>query len=147
MVRDSLFFNHLELHLYLQNSGRGGRSGNNKPPPGAVNLERSYQICQAVIQNSPNRHQLRCQLKPPPALLGKKLGQGQQHPTPFSSVTQQQRPKARQQTVVLRHMIPSNSGGIPVSMAVLPSHPSHVRCFILNPVPGEATPDMHYCLI
>ncbi|XP_026473568.1 polycomb protein Asx isoform X3 [Ctenocephalides felis] len=40
---------------------------NNKPPPGAVNLERSYQICQAVIQNSPNRHQLRCQLKPPPS--------------------------------------------------------------------------------
>ncbi|KRT79084.1 hypothetical protein AMK59_8809 [Oryctes borbonicus] len=43
--------------------------GNNKPPPGAVNLERSYQICQAVIQNSPNRDQLRCQLKPPPSLL------------------------------------------------------------------------------
>lgn len=42
---------------------------NNKPPPGAVNLERSYQICQAVIQNSPNRDQLRCQLKPPPSLL------------------------------------------------------------------------------
>lgn len=42
---------------------------NSKPPPGAVNLERSYQICQAVIQNSPNRDQLRCQLKPPPSLL------------------------------------------------------------------------------
>ncbi|XP_022919114.2 polycomb group protein Asx isoform X1 [Onthophagus taurus] len=42
---------------------------NTKPPPGAVNLERSYQICQAVIQNSPNRDQLRCQLKPPPSLL------------------------------------------------------------------------------
>ncbi|PSN41755.1 hypothetical protein C0J52_08862 [Blattella germanica] len=40
-----------------------------QPPPGAVNLERSYQICQAVIQNSPNRDQLRCQLKPPPSLL------------------------------------------------------------------------------
>ncbi|XP_071448971.1 polycomb group protein Asx isoform X1 [Hetaerina americana] len=39
------------------------------PPPGAVNLERSYQICQAVIQNSPNRDQLRCQLKPPPSSL------------------------------------------------------------------------------
>lgn len=43
--------------------------GSNKPPPGAVNLERSYQICQAVIQNSPNRDQLKCQLKPPPSLL------------------------------------------------------------------------------
>lgn len=37
-----------------------------RPPPGSVNLERSYQICQAVIQNSPNRHQLNNQLKPPP---------------------------------------------------------------------------------
>lgn len=55
-------------------SSAGGSSGrnrntSNKPPPGAVNLERSYQICQAVIQNSPNRDQLRCQLKPPPSLL------------------------------------------------------------------------------
>ncbi|KAL7011161.1 hypothetical protein ACKWTF_014127 [Chironomus riparius] len=42
-----------------------------RPPPGSVNLERSYQICQAVIQNSPNRHQLNCHLKPPPtSLLG-----------------------------------------------------------------------------
>ncbi|KAJ9579898.1 hypothetical protein L9F63_004431, partial [Diploptera punctata] len=48
---------------------RGSRASSNKPPPGAVNLERSYQICQAVIQNSPNRDQLRCQLKPPPSLL------------------------------------------------------------------------------
>jgi additional sex combs-like protein len=40
-----------------------------KQPPGAINLERSYQICQAVIQNSPNRNQLRCQLKPPPSVF------------------------------------------------------------------------------
>lgn len=46
-------------------SGRGRGHSGSKPPPGAVNLERSYQICQAVIQNSPNRHQLRCQLRPP----------------------------------------------------------------------------------
>ena len=51
-----------------QSTGNRNRSSN-KPPPGAVNLERSYQICQAVIQNSPNRDQLRCQLKPPPSLL------------------------------------------------------------------------------
>ncbi|CAK1603389.1 unnamed protein product [Parnassius mnemosyne] len=43
----------------------------NKVPPGAVNLERSYQICQAVIQNSPNRDALRGQLRPPPALLNR----------------------------------------------------------------------------
>lgn len=50
--------------------GRGSRTNSNgRPPPGAVNLERSYQICQAVIQNSPNRHQLKAQLRPPPSLL------------------------------------------------------------------------------
>lgn len=49
--------------------GKGRRNNSSKPPPGAVNLERSYQICQAVIQNSPNRDQLRFQLKPPPSLL------------------------------------------------------------------------------
>ncbi|EDS40454.1 conserved hypothetical protein [Culex quinquefasciatus] len=50
-------------------SRRGGRTSSTRLPPGAVNLERSYQICQAVIQNSPNRHQLRAQLKPPQAFL------------------------------------------------------------------------------
>lgn len=50
--------------------GRGSRTNSNRPPPGAVNLERSYQICQAVIQNSPNRHQLKAQLRPPPSMLG-----------------------------------------------------------------------------
>lgn len=53
------------------NKGRGGRSNNTggRPPPGAVNLERSYQICQAVILNSPNRHQLKAQLRPPQDFL------------------------------------------------------------------------------
>jgi hypothetical protein len=47
---------------------------NQRPPPGTVNLERSYQICQAVIQNSanPNRLQLNNQLKPPPSNMGPK---------------------------------------------------------------------------
>ncbi|XP_035722839.1 uncharacterized protein LOC118441911 isoform X1 [Vespa mandarinia] len=50
----------------------GGRSrGTTKEPPGAVNLERSYQICQAVIQSSPNRDQLKAHLKPPPSLLAR----------------------------------------------------------------------------
>lgn len=73
------------------NIGNRNRVNNNKPPPGAVNLERSYQICQAVIQNSPNRDQLRCQLKPPPSLLAtvnannnKKIENRQ---TQYSSVT------------------------------------------------------------
>ncbi|XP_055372771.1 polycomb protein Asx isoform X2 [Condylostylus longicornis] len=55
--------------VHSQPSNKGRRSSN-KLPPGAVNLERSYQICQAVIQNSPNRHQLTAQLRrPPPSLL------------------------------------------------------------------------------
>lgn len=51
--------------------GRGSRTTNDRPPPGAVNLERSYEICRAVIQNSPNRHQLKAQLRPPPSMLAK----------------------------------------------------------------------------
>lgn len=50
----------------------GNRSrSSTKEPPGAVNLERSYQICQAVIQSSPNRDQLKAHLKPPPSLLAR----------------------------------------------------------------------------
>ncbi|XP_070157801.1 polycomb group protein Asx isoform X2 [Polyergus mexicanus] len=50
----------------------GSRSrSSTKEPPGAVNLERSYQICQAVIQSSPNRDQLKAHLKPPPSLLAR----------------------------------------------------------------------------
>jgi hypothetical protein len=47
----------------------------NKTPPGSVNLERSYQICQAVIQNSsnPNRQQLNNQLKVPNFMSQKKF--------------------------------------------------------------------------
>ncbi|KAL0274371.1 UNVERIFIED_CONTAM: hypothetical protein PYX00_006815 [Menopon gallinae] len=52
-----------------EKGNRNSRSASNKPPPGAVNLERSYQICQAVIQSSPNRDQLKAQLKPPPSML------------------------------------------------------------------------------
>ncbi|XP_057337307.1 polycomb protein Asx-like [Microplitis mediator] len=52
-----------------QSSGRSRTS--TKEPPGAVNLERSYQICQAVIQSSPNRDQLKAHLKPPPSLLAR----------------------------------------------------------------------------
>ncbi|XP_011708231.1 PREDICTED: polycomb protein Asx [Wasmannia auropunctata] len=64
-----------------QNTQRGSRNSNKeqgsrsrsstKEPPGAVNLERSYQICQAVIQSSPNRDQLKAHLKPPPSLLAR----------------------------------------------------------------------------
>lgn len=53
--------------------GRGSRTTNDRPPPGAVNLERSYEICRAVIQNSPNRHQLKAQLRPPPSMLAKNV--------------------------------------------------------------------------
>lgn len=63
--------------------GRGNRANSNIKPPGEVNLERSYQICQAVIQNSPNRHQLRQQLRPPPSLLATK----KDDQTQYSAVT------------------------------------------------------------
>lgn len=53
--------------------GRGSRTITDRPPPGAVNLERSYEICRAVIQNSPNRHQLKAQLRPPPSLISTKV--------------------------------------------------------------------------
>lgn len=53
--------------------GRGSRTTSDRPPPGAVNLERSYEICRAVIQNSPNRHQLKAQLRPPPSMLAKNV--------------------------------------------------------------------------
>lgn len=53
--------------------GRGSRTTTDRPPPGAVNLERSYEICRAVIQNSPNRHQLKAQLRPPPSMLAKNV--------------------------------------------------------------------------
>ncbi|XP_046675287.1 polycomb protein Asx-like isoform X1 [Homalodisca vitripennis] len=56
-------------------TGRSSRNVSTKPPPGAVNLERSYQICQAVIQNSPNRDQLRCQLKPPTVAADRQVRQ------------------------------------------------------------------------
>nr|CAI5858484.1 unnamed protein product [Callosobruchus analis] len=106
-------------------SGRG--SASNKPPPGAVNLERSYQICQAVIQNSPNRDQLRCQLKPPPSLLAaaQRLPYG-----PTRQMGASGGSGGSSQPVVVRHVFTAAGGqGIPVTMAVLPppqsSVPSH----------------------
>jgi len=59
-------------------------SSTNRLPPGAVNLERSYQICQAVIQNSPNRENLKAQLRPPAAIL--------------NQATSQQKPQQQQAT-------------------------------------------------
>ena len=56
-----------------QNSPARGNGANkqgqqpSKAPPGTVNLERSYRICQAVIENSPNCEQLKAQLRPPSA--------------------------------------------------------------------------------
>lgn len=61
------------LNALVGSNGRGRRATSNLPP-GAVNLERSYQICQAVIQNSPNRHQLKAQLKPPPFIVNSNSG-------------------------------------------------------------------------
>lgn len=125
--------------------GRGNRANSNRPPPGAVNLERSYQICQAVIQKSANREQLSGQLRPPPSLLTTNTGQNQANAlnkikmetdqTQYSAVTSSNKLIAtnrmnfggkksivqRQPSPMLvRHVFTSNQG-IPVSMAILPS--------------------------
>ncbi|XP_030749598.1 polycomb protein Asx isoform X3 [Sitophilus oryzae] len=79
-----------EKPQHQQSAGTNRNRGNSKPP-GEVNLERSYQICQAVIQNSPNRDQLRCQLKPPPSLLAvataNNAKKSDNRQTQYSSVT------------------------------------------------------------
>ncbi|XP_060810285.1 polycomb protein Asx isoform X2 [Amyelois transitella] len=82
--------NSTTMALSARQTGKKSKSGkessrsrsSNKVPPGAVNLERSYQICQAVIQNSPNRDALRGQLRPPPALLTRPRGSRAPAPAP-----------------------------------------------------------------
>ncbi|CAI6356397.1 unnamed protein product [Macrosiphum euphorbiae] len=90
-----------------------------KQPPGAINLERSYQICQAVIQNSPNRNQLRCQLKPPPAVLIGKSSILRNGPKPIRNINI----TSSSQPLVVRHVFAS-SRGIPVTMSVGPPYTS-----------------------
>ncbi|XP_014479823.1 PREDICTED: putative Polycomb group protein ASXL3 isoform X5 [Dinoponera quadriceps] len=115
------------------NKDQGGRSrSSTKEPPGAVNLERSYQICQAVnvnpthklytkcmkkvIQSSPNRDQLKAHLKPPPSLLARGDGAFTTNKSGGRTVTTVKPQKAQQaiqhnkqvqnktQTVMLRHV-------------------------------------------
>lgn len=113
----------------VASSARQTNRNSNRPPPGAVNLERSYQICQAVIQNSPNRHQLRCQLKPPPSLLAKatRVANTNRSRPPLPP---QCRPQQQQQHVLLKHVFTS-SHGIPVNMAVLPPQHSNSQVIYL----------------
>ncbi|XP_015591845.1 polycomb protein Asx isoform X2 [Cephus cinctus] len=107
----------------------GGRSrSSTKEPPGAVNLERSYQICQAVIQSSPNRDQLKAHLKPPPSLLARGDGafttnksggrtitavktQKSQQPTQHGKQTQN-----KAQAVMLRHVFATARQTIPAEV-------------------------------
>ncbi|XP_012274048.1 putative Polycomb group protein ASXL3 isoform X2 [Orussus abietinus] len=107
----------------------GGRSrSSTKEPPGAVNLERSYQICQAVIQSSPNRDQLKAHLKPPPSLLARGDGafttakQGgrtittvkPQKPQQASQHIKQQQTKP--QAVMLRHVFATARQTVPTEI-------------------------------
>lgn len=96
-----------------------GRTSMKQQPPGAINLERSYQICQAVIQNSPNRNQLRCQLKPPPAVLVGKSSILRNGPKPIRNINI----TSSSQPLVVRHVFAS-SRGIPVTMSVGPPYTS-----------------------
>lgn len=57
----------LNAGLQTNRSGNGKQNQVSRAPPGSVNLERSYRICQAVIENSPNCEQLKAQLRPPSA--------------------------------------------------------------------------------
>ncbi|KAF0287781.1 Polycomb protein Asx [Amphibalanus amphitrite] len=64
-----------QLRTKGKGRGQAGKAGKAaRPPAGTVNLERSYQICQAVINKSQNRAQLQAQLKPLPALLAERGG-------------------------------------------------------------------------
>ena len=48
---------------------------NNKtrPPTGSVNLQRSYEICRAVVEKSANRAKVEAQLVAPPASKQRRL--------------------------------------------------------------------------
>ncbi|CAB3374190.1 Hypothetical predicted protein [Cloeon dipterum] len=82
----------VKAHIKAKSQGgRGSRSSSKSTPPGAVNLERSYQICQAVIQNSPNREQLQGQLKVPPSLANKQTT----IPSRANQAVQRPRPPAK----------------------------------------------------
>ncbi|XP_046735825.1 polycomb protein Asx isoform X2 [Diprion similis] len=122
-----------------QGGQRGSRSGNKeqgggrsrsstKEPPGAVNLERSYQICQAVIQSSPNRDQLKAHLKPPPSLLARADGAFTTSKPGGRSLTSVKTQKTQQavqhvkhtqnkgQAVMLRHVFATTRQAIPAEV-------------------------------
>ncbi|XP_008180420.1 polycomb protein Asx isoform X1 [Acyrthosiphon pisum] len=111
----------IKSQVSSSSSGSSRTSGRSslKQPPGAINLERSYQICQAVIQNSPNRNQLRCQLKPPPAVLIGKSSILRNGPKPIRNINI----TSSSQPLVVRHVFAS-SRGIPVTMSVGPPYTS-----------------------
>lgn len=83
----------LQAKPLSKEKGTRRERSSNKPPPGAVNLERSYQICQAVIQNSPNRDQLKAQLKPPPSLLASGPSSNSAAPGPKKPEVRKTEPK------------------------------------------------------
>ncbi|XP_050527153.1 polycomb protein Asx isoform X2 [Daktulosphaira vitifoliae] len=99
-------------------ANRSNRAFTSKQPPGAINLERSYQICQAVIQNSPNRNHLRCQLKPPPSVL---VGKQTFVRTGATKTIRNINISNVSQPMVVKHVF-SSSRGIPVTMSVLPTY-------------------------
>ncbi|XP_065332138.1 polycomb protein Asx isoform X3 [Cloeon dipterum] len=127
--------------------GRGSRSSSKSTPPGAVNLERSYQICQAVIQNSPNREQLQGQLKVPPSLANKqttipsRANQAVQRPRPPAKPAKLPMPpqnSSRMTSIVLRQVI--SPQGVPVTMAVLPPNQAAAVAARRNSANGAPRP-------
>ena len=89
---------------------------------GGVNLQRSYEIVQAVIANSPNREQLQAQVKPPVALMSdqaKNIPFSHANPTltqvsaiPTTSVRNIASPSNQLQTITVLKTVGNNNGQV-----------------------------------
>ncbi|KAL9916157.1 transcriptional regulator additional sex combs isoform 1-T10 [Glossina fuscipes fuscipes] len=93
-----------------------GRKTTSKLPPGAVNLERSYQICQAVIQNSPNRENLKAQLRPPAALLNQQQQQTVQTSNSAALATTAANVLKTQDDVVVNAVTTGPANSLPIGL-------------------------------
>ncbi|XP_063232442.1 uncharacterized protein LOC134536598 isoform X2 [Bacillus rossius redtenbacheri] len=111
--------NHGRTFVTLRRSGRDSHS-TCKLSPGAVNMQRSYQICQAAIRKSRNQDQLRCRLKP----LSSLLTAGSNDDLPRGTGLLSEEPEcvlSPHTTAQSRYGRVTSSQDLPVSVAVLPT--------------------------
>jgi len=59
--------NFTNIQTKKENARPTAITNKNRPPTGSVNLQRSYEICKAVVEKSANRAKVENQLVPPPA--------------------------------------------------------------------------------